>query len=206
MIKLYNFLFSVPIKVKKVDLPVVPESEILPSLDDAEEALENESEDDEIDENEDEMVADEPIDNMEEEEMEDDYDSEEALDQDFVSDNGNNYNYNNWDTIINSSQIIIKDKESTTQSPTTSSSVQTTASQAATLPSMTPEKSSILPIEPVSGNDGASATAVPTPDPYFTHFDPRMEHQSYKVGLDVKTKTFDYCCFFCGNYESIVLI
>lgn len=175
-------------KVKKVDLPVVPESEILPSLDDAEEALENESEDDEIDENEDEMVADEPIDNMEEEELEDDYDSEEVLDQDFVSDNGNNYNYNNWDTIINSSQIVNKDKESTSQTPAASSSAQTTTPLAATLPSMAPEKPSLSPIEPASGNEGVSATAVPTPDPYFTHFDPRMEHQSYKVGLDVKTK------------------
>lgn len=26
----------------------------------------------------------------------------------------------------------------------------------------------------------ASSTQVPTPDPYFTHFDPRLEHQAYK--------------------------
>jgi hypothetical protein len=51
--------------------------------------------------------------------------------------------------------------------------------------SQSPEKPSEIPISPPSINDGSS-TSIPTPDPYFTHFDPRMEHQSYKVGLDVK--------------------
>ncbi|KAG5673791.1 hypothetical protein PVAND_003810 [Polypedilum vanderplanki] len=43
--------------------------------------------------------------------------------------------------------------------------------------SQTPDK----PISeiPISVNDGQS-TSIPTPDPYFTHFDPRIEHQSYK--------------------------
>lgn len=40
------------------------------------------------------------------------------------------------------------------------------------------EKYSEIPI--TAASDTASST-FPTPDPYFTHFDPRMEHQSYKV-------------------------
>jgi hypothetical protein len=47
--------------------------------------------------------------------------------------------------------------------------------------SQTPDK----PISETPVSDSQS-TAIPTPDPYFTHFDPRIEHQSYKVGLDVK--------------------
>ncbi|XP_049769074.1 amyloid-beta-like protein [Schistocerca cancellata] len=31
-----------------------------------------------------------------------------------------------------------------------------------------------------SGVGSQAATPVPTPDPYFTHFDPRIEHQAYK--------------------------
>lgn len=189
-----SHIFSVPMKVKKTDLPILPpESEILPSLDDSEDNLSEDSEDEEIDEEEDEMMADEPIDNLEEEEDEDEYDSDEDA-SDFINDNGNNYNYNNWDPIINTSQIIINKDASTTNSPTTASTTTTTTSSATTTTSAaasaisqtTPQitdKPSEIPISPMS--DGA--TAIPTPDPYFTHFDPRMEHQSYKVGLDVKT-------------------
>lgn len=39
---------------------------------------------------------------------------------------------------------------------------------------------------PISQPTDGLSTAIPTPDPYFTHFDPRIEHQSYKVGLEVK--------------------
>lgn len=31
-----------------------------------------------------------------------------------------------------------------------------------------------------AGPTASTSTAAPTPDPYFTHFDPRTEHQSYK--------------------------
>lgn len=48
-----------------------------------------------------------------------------------------------------------------------------------------PDKQSEIPIS--SASNDIPGTSIPTPDPYFTHFDPRMEHQSYKVGLDVKT-------------------
>lgn len=49
--------------------------------------------------------------------------------------------------------------------------------------SQTPDKPlSEIPISQPTNTDGLS-TSIPTPDPYFTHFDPRIEHQSYKVGL-----------------------
>lgn len=44
-------------KMKKIDLPVMPESEILPSLDDSEDNISDDSEDEEFDEEEDEMVS-----------------------------------------------------------------------------------------------------------------------------------------------------
>lgn len=43
-----------------------------------------------------------------------------------------------------------------------------------------------LPITTQKATDAptsASSTSMPTVDPYFTHFDPRNEHQSYKVGV-----------------------
>lgn len=67
-----------------------------------------------------------------------------------------------------------------TTSSTSAPSAEYVASQAST---QAPEKPSEIPISAPSDNVG---TSIPTPDPYFTHFDPRMEHQSYKVGLDVK--------------------
>ncbi|CAO1440032.1 unnamed protein product, partial [Diamesa tonsa] len=180
---------AVPMKVKKTDLPVLPpESEILPSLDDSEDNLSDDIEDEDI-EDEDEMMADEPLENLEEEEEdEDDYESEEdqpsAIDQDFINDNGNNYNNYNWDPIINTSKIVINKEV-----PLTSTAAPTTASTTVKLPSdfiaitTTPssEKATEIPISQpsVNINDGAG-TAIPTPDPYFTHFDPRQEHQSYK--------------------------
>lgn len=68
-----------------------------------------------------------------------------------------------------------------TTSTTSAPSAEYIASQAST---QAPEKPSEIPISAPS-NDNVG-TSIPTPDPYFTHFDPRMEHQSYKVGLDVK--------------------
>jgi amyloid beta A4 protein len=61
------------------------------------------------------------------------------------------------------------------------------------------EKYSELPI--TAASDPASST-FPTPDPYFTHFDPRMEHQSYKVIETFFEKSFNKTlilsnfCFF----------
>ncbi|XP_070490976.1 amyloid-beta-like protein isoform X2 [Chironomus tepperi] len=156
--------FKVSTKVKKTDLPVMPpESEILPSLDDSEDNFSDDLDDDEDLDDQDEMVADEPLETLEEEDDDDDYESDEetpALDSDFINDGF------------------------------TASSVTSTSTQAIPIndyvnpqtTSQVPEKPSEIPISPPS-NDGQS-TSIPTPDPYFTHFDPRNEHQSYKVGLD----------------------
>lgn len=58
--------------------------------------------------------------------------------------------------------------------------------------SQIPEKPlSEIPISQPSNTDGLS-TSIPTPDPYFTHFDPRIEHQSYKVGQDVKIICYNH--------------
>ena len=87
------FMFSVPTKVKKTDLPVIPpESEILPSLDDSDDnfsgSMDDDDEDDEDIDDQDEMMADEPLETLEEED-EEDYESEEdtpVIDQDFIND------------------------------------------------------------------------------------------------------------------------
>jgi hypothetical protein len=72
---------------------------------------------------------------------------------------------------------------STTAPSTTSSTTAPSVDYVSQASTQAPEKPSEIPIS--APNDGPG-TSIPTPDPYFTHFDPRMEHQSYKVGLDVK--------------------
>ncbi|KDR08899.1 Beta-amyloid-like protein, partial [Zootermopsis nevadensis] len=51
------------------------------------------------------------------------------------------------------------------------------SSTAGTLPTPSPTPSPARHLQPASP---APVTQVPTPDPYFTHFDPRLEHQAYK--------------------------
>lgn len=78
--------------------------------------------------------------------------------------------------------IIIKDT-TTASAPVqlySSSEISTTAtieSSSLQTPHIT-EKYSEIPMT-VAGE--STSSTFPTPDPYFTHFDPRMEHQSYKV-------------------------
>lgn len=84
------YVSIVPTKVKKTDLPVMPpESEILPSLDDAEDNFSDDLDDDDDLDDQDEMVVDEPPETLEEEEDEDDYESDEdspSLDPEFSND------------------------------------------------------------------------------------------------------------------------
>ncbi|XP_065093684.1 amyloid-beta-like protein isoform X7 [Ochlerotatus camptorhynchus] len=142
--------FKVPMKVKKTDLPVLPqESEVLPALDDADaDNSEDDDDEDDIDDDEDEdMLGDEPI-----ESDDDEYDSEEDFDADKEPDTGSAA----WDSFSTPMPLFSKDKKDT---------YTTTASS-------TTEKQTEIPTTPI--------TAIPTPDPYFTHFDPRYEHQSFK--------------------------
>lgn len=142
--------FKVPMKVKKTDLPVLPqESEVLPALDDADaDNSEDDDDEDDIDDDEDEdMLGDEPI-----ESDDDEYDSEEDFDADKEPDTGSAA----WDSFSTPMPLFAKDKKD---------AYTTTASS-------TTEKQTEIPTTPI--------TAIPTPDPYFTHFDPRYEHQSFK--------------------------
>lgn len=176
-------------KVKKTDLPVIPpESEILPSLDDSDDNFSDDLDDDADSEetDQDEMMADEPLETLDEEDEADDYDSEEdtpVVDQDFMND-GKDTDVHlsitfNW--MFDFVDIVTSTAAPTTTSSTAAPSADYVPSQVST---QSPDKQSEIPISPLS-ND-APGTSIPTPDPYFTHFDPRMEHQSYKVGLDVK--------------------
>lgn len=158
------------------------ESEILPSLDDSDDNFSDDLDDDEDLDDQDEMMADEPLETLEEEDEDDDYESEEdtpVIDQDFMND-GESLNCSC--AACNSRLRIFPDVIPSTSAPSTTST--TTTIDAASQTTQAPEKPSEIPISPPS-ND-AVGTSIPTPDPYFTHFDPRMEHQSYKVGLDVK--------------------
>ncbi|XP_021709746.1 beta-amyloid-like protein isoform X5 [Aedes aegypti] len=142
--------FKVPMKVKKTDLPVLPqESEVLPALDDADaDNSEDDDDEDDIDDDEDEdMLGDEPI-----ESDDDEYDSEEDFDADKEPDTGSAA----WDSFSTPMPLFAKDKKD----------IYTTTA------SSTTEKQTEIPTTPI--------TAIPTPDPYFTHFDPRYEHQSFK--------------------------
>lgn len=132
------------------------------------------------------MMADEPLETLEEEDEDDDYESEEdtpAIDQDFMNDGSHrNINYASSVRLIEFHSLDVI--TSTTAPSTTSSSTASSIDYAASQTTQAPEKPSEIPISAPS-ND-IPGTSIPTPDPYFTHFDPRMEHQSYKVGLDVK--------------------
>lgn len=150
-------------KVKKTDLPVLPqETEVLPALDDATDADNSEDDDDEddIDDDEDEdMLGDEPI-----ESDDDEYDSEEDFDADKEPDTGSAV----WDSFSTPQTLLGKDSSNSNMN--VNSNKKDSSSTAA---SSTTEKATEIPTTPV--------TAIPTPDPYFTHFDPRYEHQSFKV-------------------------
>ncbi|XP_055635435.1 amyloid-beta-like protein isoform X2 [Toxorhynchites rutilus septentrionalis] len=143
--------FKVPMKVKKTDLPVLPqETEVLPALDDTEpDNSEDDDDEDDFDDDEDEdMLGDEPI-----ESDDDEYDSEEDFDADKEPDTGSAV----WDSFSSPQSLLPKDMKDDIYTTTASS---------------TTEKQTEIPTTPI--------TAIPTPDPYFTHFDPRYEHQSFK--------------------------
>ncbi|XP_050100655.1 amyloid-beta-like protein isoform X2 [Anopheles aquasalis] len=185
--------FKVPMKVKKTDLPVLPQdTDMLPPLDDASDAIsdnnsEDEDDDDDIDdEEEEEMMGDEPI-----ESDDDEYDSEEDFeggsDGKPTVDGGSAA----WDSF-------------TTPPPVAAIAGAAAAASAAATKEQGTKKSSDAIGGPIGGllyGGGAGGyggapstteksgsvdlattpiTAIPTPDPYFTHFDPRNEHQSFK--------------------------
>lgn len=85
----------------------------------------------------------------------DDYDSDEDTDLDRDADTDDD----SWDMLSTPDSIKL-------DSTTTTTTQQPITTQKAT-----------------DAPTSASSTSMPTVDPYFTHFDPRNEHQSYKVCL-----------------------
>jgi amyloid beta A4 protein len=147
-------------KIKKTDLPVMPpESDILPSLDDADSEDEEEEEEDEIDDDDEDMMADEAADDEEYDSEEDGADlcmgvgSDRDSDADSVGDN--------WNNILSTTASMASKPVMTIKEVTTTQVTPSTTERTTELPK-------------------SSATALPTPDPNFTHFDHRSEHQSYK--------------------------
>uniref|UniRef100_A0A1A9W632 E2 domain-containing protein n=1 Tax=Glossina brevipalpis TaxID=37001 RepID=A0A1A9W632_9MUSC len=169
------------IRVKKTDLPVLPPVEIsnpsddLDDIDDdnesnyskdpADDDVDDDDEDDLLaDDEEDEMAADEAAANGDDANAE--YDStEDNYDEDSAADN--------WDTNGSSSGA----KPTLTNSNNNNNNnnkAKKGDSKSSSLDTMNNDKSVVdLPQLPPT-------TGQPTPDPYFTHFDPHYEHQSYK--------------------------
>lgn len=148
----FVFLATDAIKVKKTDLPVIPQSvqDILPSLDDEADDTQDDDDEDDIDDDED-MMADEAADVDD-----DDYDSNED-DEDKAQDDDDSW-----------------DRPSTVQAKVTPQLDATSTSSPSTTQKVTQRTAT-----------SSSSAAI---DPYFTHFDPRAEHQSYKV----KVRHFRY--------------
>ncbi|XP_055374932.1 amyloid-beta-like protein [Condylostylus longicornis] len=177
--------FKETVRVKKTDLPVIVPEEVIPSVD--EDASDDSQDDDDEDamDNEDSMLADEASNNDDEEAEEEedgDYDSSE----DFESENTGDEQNDSWDTI--STQKGAGPLSGTT-STTTSSSIIVTNSQTKTNDNNgsgntqnsnnSGNNNNIAPVAQAQAQ--STSTSQPTVDPYFTHFDPRLEHQSYKV-------------------------
>lgn len=99
------------------------------------------------------MLADEASDSDDDDE-DDDYDDDDDIDE--------NYQQEDADAWSKLSTPQVK-KDAAVGIPTTTSTTSTTTQKTTEQPS------------------SASSAPVPVVDPYFTHFDPRSEHQSYKV-------------------------
>ncbi|KAL5275804.1 APLP2 family protein [Megaselia abdita] len=166
------FTASETLRFKKTDLPVVvPERPIIDEEDISEDSKDTDDEDDEDMLNDEEDIE-ETIKSAEdtEDNGEDEYDSNEdtsAGEQDSYDPN------DSWDDITKSAVV------------TSTSTTTSTAANSGNIP----DQSSVTTSKPTDGGIIISASASassaptnqPTVDPYFTHFDPRLEHQSYKV-------------------------
>lgn len=180
------FTASETLRFKKTDLPVVvPERQIIDEEDISEDSKDIDDEDDEDMLNDEEDIE-ETIKSAEDNDDngEDEYDSNE----DTSAGESDSYDPNDsWDDITKSAAIT---------------STSTTTSTAANNGNI-PDLSSVTTSKPTDGGIIISASAAassaptnqPTVDPYFTHFDPRLEHQSYKVSQKVS------CLFKLNNYQ-----
>lgn len=164
-------------KVKKTDLPVLPQdTDILPSLDDTEaDTSDIEEDEDDNDDDDEDMMADEAVDTDD-----DDYESDEDTDADRDADASavSDLQSDSWDSLSTQQTLNNKPSASIKEVPasSSSSSASGTASTTSTTTTATPSTT-----EKLTDAQTSPVTAIPTPDPYFTHFDPRLEHQSFKV-------------------------
>ncbi|TMW49937.1 hypothetical protein DOY81_004976 [Sarcophaga bullata] len=178
------------IRVKKTDLPVLPPAEITnPISDDLDDissddndsnySKDNADDVDDTDDDEDDLLADDEEDEMAADEAAATGDDANA-EYDSVEDNYEEDASDNYDQQGSSSGA----KPSSSKS---SSSLSLSAAAKE-------DQKSLAVVDGVGGNGNSKSnggvgggdlpmpptTGQPTPDPYFTHFDPHYEHQSYK--------------------------
>lgn len=116
-----------------------------------------------------------------EEDIDDDDDDDEDEDDDVNDDEEEDDDYDNYDDIPPSRASPATTSTSTSTTTSTTTTMATTTRKATT-PTMTPS--------PSTTSEGAYTTPsgpirnLPTPDTYFTHFDPRDEHKRYKEALN----------------------
>lgn len=166
--------FKEEIRVKKTDLPVVIPEEIVSADDDNSNYSKDSTEDDDDDEimnddEDDDMVADEAAEtDTAVGERNAEYDSNEELENYDDLDEQNYEASSSWDSNSNPS------KPKATETSKVVSSSENSAQVVITKPS----SAVAIPLPPQQQQH--SSTVQPTADPYFTHFDPHYEHQSYK--------------------------
>lgn len=166
------------IRVKKTDLPVLPPAEISNpinddlddissddndsnySKDNADDADDNDDDEDDLlaDDEEDEMAADEAAATGDDANAE--YDS---VEDNYEEDSGDNYDQQGSSSGAKPSSKNINNNKDEQKSISVDGGLS--------------KSNADLSMPPTTGQ--------PTPDPYFTHFDPHYEHQSYKVSQKV---------------------
>ncbi|XP_026482604.1 amyloid-beta-like protein [Ctenocephalides felis] len=153
-------------RVKKIDLPAMKDSDLIPIPDDLDDATSMDDEEDDDDE---------------EGDAEDDYDSEEDSESDPSSDQTDSSDLNqnpplspDWPDSPSQQTPSLSNSFTSTQAAVTPSPAPTTAQQAVTQQ----QQSVTQPPQMVTSTQ--APPSAQTPDPYFTHFDPRVEHQNYK--------------------------
>ncbi len=121
-----------------------------------------------LDDEADEADEDDDDDNDEEEDMmadeavetedDDDYESDEDLDDRDQDED------DSWDSLSTPQSKAVQKESGTTTTTTTTTAAPITTQKVTEMP---------------------SSSSSASPDPYFTHFDPRAEHQSYKVKVRI---------------------
>ncbi|VVC44088.1 Hypothetical protein CINCED_3A001411 [Cinara cedri] len=116
-----------------------------------------------------------------EEDIDDDDDDDEDEDDDVNDDEEDDDDYDNYDDIQPSRESPATTPTSTSTTTSTTTTMATTTKKATTTTMTAP---------PPTTSEGAHTTPsgpirnLPTPDTYFTHFDPRDEHKLYKEALN----------------------